>query len=194
MKLFIRNMVCNRCKLAVKGLLEEMGYQVLSLELGEVEIAGDPEKEELLQINEKLIALGFELIDTRTSRIIEKIKTLIIEMVHYKSEPEQLKHSAYIASKLNYDYTYLSKLFSEVEGITIEQYFINQRIERAKELIVYDELNTSELADVLHYSSVAHFSTQFKKVTGMTPTQFRMLHRKPRAPLDEVGGGKTKKL
>src|SRR5690606_5203838 len=124
--------------------------------------------------------LGFEIIDDKKSRLIEQIKTLVIEMVHHSEEPENLKYSELISSRLHYDYPYLSRLFSETEGVTIEQYIINQKIEKAKEYLVYDELNISELAWKLNYSSVAHFSAQFKKVTGMTPSQFRNLHEKRR--------------
>jgi AraC-like DNA-binding protein len=188
MKLIIKNMVCNRCKMAVKGALEQLGLTPLSIELGEVELAErslSGEKQQALR--DSLLALGFELIDDKRSRIITKIKSLIIKLVHHAEEENRLKHSEYITAHLHYDYPYLSRLFSEVEGITIEQYIINQKIEKAKELLVYDELNISELADELGYSSVAHLSAQFKKVTGMTPSQFKALHHKQRKPLDEVG-------
>jgi AraC-like DNA-binding protein len=188
MKLTIKNMVCNRCKQAVKGALEDLGLTPSTIELGEVELAERtmPEKK-LQELRDSFKMLGFELVDDKRSRIITRIKSLIINLVHHAKEENRLKYSEYITGDLHYDYPYLSRLFSEVEGITIEHYIINQKIERAKELLVYDELNISELADELGYSSVAHLSAQFKKVTGMTPSQFKALHHKSRKPLDEVG-------
>jgi len=188
MKLYIKNMVCNRCRMAVKALLEKLNLTPVQIDLGEVELAEEQLDDETIELLRKEIeSLGFSLIDDRRSRIIEKIKTLIIELVHYRAEDKRLKHSGYIASHLHYDYAYLSRLFSEVEGITIEQYLILQKIERVKELLVYEEMNVSELAEELGYSSVAHLSAQFKKVTGMTPTTFRTLHRGNRTALDEIG-------
>jgi len=188
MKLFIRNMVCNRCKTAVKAVLDQLELTTISIDLGEVVIAKDKIPEDVMAVlRTSLDSLGFELIDDKRSRIIEKIKSLVIELIHYSEEDNRLKYSEYISANLHYDYPYLSRLFSETEGITIEQYIINHKIERAKELLVYDELNVSELAEKLGYSNVAHLSAQFKKVTGMTPSQFKALHHKPRRPLDEVG-------
>lgn len=188
MKLFIKHMVCNRCITAVRTELEKHGLTPVSILLGEVEL-----KETSLTpashktIDEGLTALGFELIDDRRSKMIEKIKNVVVDMVHYKEEAPAQKHSQLIADALHYDYPYLSKLFSEVEGITIEQYIINQKVEKIKEYIVYDELNLSEIAYMMHYSSVAHLSAQFKKVTGLTPSHFRKSGAGMRKPLDKVG-------
>lgn len=187
MKLFIKNMVCDRCKMAVKAELGRLGLQPASVELGEVDLEEQALKPEILnQLRTNLQDLGFDIIDDKKSRLIEKIKNLVIEMIHHTEEPENLKYSELISRHLHYDYPYLSRLFSETEGVTIEQYIINQKTEKAKEYLVYDELSVSELAWKLNYSSVAHFSGQFKKVTGMTPSQFKSLHEKKRKPLDEV--------
>lgn len=188
MKLYIKNMVCNRCKTVVKAELEKAGLQVRQVELGEIEIAEEVlSGQQLDAVKQAMSTHGFELIDDHKSKIIERIKNHVIDIVHHSEEPTNLKHSQYLAQQLGYDYTYLSRLFSEVEGITIEQYFISQRIERAKELLIYDELSLTEIADKLYYSSVAHLSSQFKKITGMTPSQFKNLRNKNRKPLDEVG-------
>lgn len=187
MKLYIRNMVCNRCKMVVKGELERLNISPKQVELGEVEVDGTLSAEQLSTIGSALIPLGFELIDDKKSRIIEKIKSLMIELVHHTEEQIKLKYSEYISSQLNYDYPHLSKLFSEVEGTTIEQYIISQKIEKVKELLVYDEMSLSQIADKLGYSSVAHLSAQFKKNTGLTPSFFKNLGTRNRKPLDEVG-------
>lgn len=188
MKLFVKNMVCNRCKTAVQTLMKQMELTPVSIELGEVDIAEENISDDTKQrLANELHSLGFELIDDKQSRIISRIKTLVVELIHYNGNENRLKYSEYITSHLHHDYSYLSRLFSEVEGITIEQYIIRQKIEKAKELMIYDEWNISEIADRLEYSSVAHLSAQFKKTTGMTPTQFKALHHKPRLPLDEVG-------
>lgn len=182
-------MVCNRCKLAVRSTLENLKLHPVAISLGEVDIAEDNlTAEQLVAINTEFATLGFELIDDKKSRIIEKIKNVIIKLVHYSEDETRLKHSEYISQELHYDYSYLSKLFSEVEGITIEHYIISQKIEKAKELLVYDELSLSEIADQLGYSSVAHLSAQFKKVTGLTPSHFKKLHDRQRFPLDDVEG------
>ena len=164
MKLFIKNMVCNRCIMVVNTELQKLGIHPASIILGEVTLAEDtlPAKQ-LKAIAAMLATAGFELIDDKKSRIIEKIKTTVINIIHYTADQPKEKYSALIAKELQYDYPYLSKLFSDVEGITIEQYIINQKIEKIKEYIVYDELNLSEIANRMGYSSVAHLSTQFKK-------------------------------
>lgn len=190
LKLFIKNMVCNRCKMAVESRLEALGLHPTSVELGEVYIAEESlTTAQEAQLKTELEQLGFELIDDRKSRMIEKIKGIIINMVHHQDLDEQpkLKLSEVIAAALHYDYPYLSKLFSEVEGITIEQYLINQKIEKVKELLVYDELNLSGIAFRMGYSSVAHLSAQFKKITGLPPSHFRHIGQQHRKPLDEVG-------
>lgn len=175
-------MVCNRCRMVVKNELEQLGLQPLNVQLGEVELAEKPSAEQMAQLKHSLAEVGFELIDSKKGRIIEKIKNVVIELIHHSEEQTKLKYSEYIAGKLHHDYTYLSKLFSEVEGTTIEQYIIAQKIEKVKELLVYDELSLSEIAWRLGYSSVAHLSAQFKKVTGLTPSFYKdkgMHHRKP---------------
>lgn len=179
-------MVCNRCILVVRQLFEKAGYAPTSVILGEVETtAGIPEAG-FSELRKSLNDYGFELIDDNKSRTIEKIKNTIITLVHHSGESVKMNYSEFIAGKLNKDYSYLSSLFSEVEGTTIEKYIINQKIERVKELLVYDELNLSEIADRMGYSSVAYLSSQFKKVTGLTPGHFRQVKEKKRKPLDEV--------
>jgi len=185
--LYIKNMVCNRCIMVVRQLLEAAGLHPTEVQLGQVQLAEEITADQLQTIQVQLQALGFELLDDKKQKIIERIKTVIIDLVH--SQNDQLirvNHSAYIATELDRDYGYLSSLFSEVEGITIEKYIIHQKIERVKELLMYDELSLSEIADQLHYSSVAHLSNQFKKVTGLTPSHFRQLKEKKRKPLDQV--------
>ena len=181
-------MVCNRCKLVVKTELEKLDLHPTSINLGEVDIEerllSKSKKEEIAR---QLQSLGFELIDDKKSRIIEKIKNVVVELVHYNNDETKVKHSEYISAQLHYDYTYLSKLFSEVEGITLEQYIIHQKIEKVKELLVYDELSLSEIAYQLGYSSVAHLSAQFKKVTGFTPSFFKKNGISHRKPIDKVG-------
>ncbi|MFB0499163.1 AraC-like DNA-binding protein [Mucilaginibacter sp. OAE612] len=186
MKLYIKNMVCSRCKMMVKTELEKAGLQPVSIDLGEVEIKEAPTPAQLKRLETSLNALGFELIDDQKSRIIEQIKTLIIEHVHYAETQSPLKLSALLTSKLNYDYGYLSNLFSAVEGSTIEKYYIAQRIEKVKELLVYNELSLSEIAFQLSYSSVAYLSSQFKQITGMTPSAFKALQGSKRTNLEDI--------
>lgn len=188
MILHIKNMVCGRCKMVVGQELEKMGLQVQRIELGEVEIAEEVlSQEKKSELEAVLRSAGFELIDDRKGRLVEQIKNLIVQTIHYDPEPATLKYSQLISSRLHHEYSHLSKLFSETEGITIEQFIINHKIERVKELMVYDELSLTEISYQLGYSSVAHLSAQFKNVTGMTPTAFRKLHEKPRKALDEIG-------
>ena len=186
MKLYIKNMVCNRCKMVVKSELEKLGYQPVSVELGEVEIDRDLSEEEKQQLTAIMQEYGFDLIDDKKSRLIERIKNLIIEVVHEKDSQLKTSLSDYITSQLHHDYHYLSNLFSEVEGTTIEKFFINQKIEKVKELLVYDELSLSEIAYRMNYSSVAYLSNQFKRVTGLTPSHFKNIKSIRRKPLDEV--------
>lgn len=186
MKIYIKNMVCDRCKMAVKAELMKLGFHPVSVELGEVELTEHKlVKEQLKAIDNELRKIGFELIDNRVSKLIERLKNAIIESVHY-SEPLNIKYSSYLADKLQQDYSYLSKLFSEVEGITIEHYIIKQKTERVKELLVYDELSLSQIADILGYSSIAHLSAQFKKLTGLTPTFYKNKGLHTRLPLDKI--------
>ncbi|SHE96675.1 AraC-type DNA-binding protein [Mariniphaga anaerophila] len=186
MKLHIKNMVCDRCKMVVKAELQQLGHQPLSVELGEVVLDKELSSEEKTVFKKKLEALGFELIDDKRSRLIEKIKNLIIELVHQQNSLLKTNLSDYLSSRLNHDYNYMTNLFTEVEGTTIEKYFIAQKIEKVKELLVYDELTLSEIAWQLNYSSVAHLSSQFKKVTGLTPSHFKNIKNKKRNPLDKV--------
>ncbi len=186
MNLFIKNMVCNRCIAAVKGVLAQTGLHPLSVTLGEAVLEEKKlSKEQTRTLQQALADIGFELIDDKKSQLIEQIKTLVVEAVHY-SEPLTVKFSTHLSQKLLHDYSYLSKLFSEVEGITIEHYIISQKIERVKELLVYDELSLSEIAFEMGYSSVAALSAQFKKVTGLTPTFYKGKGIHQRHPLDKV--------
>jgi len=172
--------------MVVQQLYDSMGYPPVHIELGEVETEIPLNEADLLKLRNSLISYGFEMIDDSTSVLIDKIKTLIIEMIHYKNEPIRENYSTYIESRLQKDYTYLSNLFSEITGTTIEKYIINQKIERVKELLVYDELTLSEIAYELGYNSVAYLSGQFKKITGLTPGHFKKIKANKRKPLDEV--------
>ena len=180
-------MVCHRCKLAVESELKKLKLHPLKIELGEVVIKEDTiDKAQLEKLSINLQQLGFELLDDKRKKIIEQIKTLIIQSIHYNKEQPNKNYSTFIAENLHHDYSYLSKLFSETEGLTIEQFIINQKIEKVKELLVYDEKNLSEIAFETGYSSVAHLSSQFKKVTGLTPTAFKQSDIHHRKTLDKV--------
>ena len=185
--LHIKNMVCNRCIKVVNEELTNMGYSVSSIELGEVNLIGNLKEKDIEQIRQVLIDNGFELIDDRKSQIINRIKTIIIEYIHYDREkPGNVNLSDLLAKELAHDYSYLSNLFSSVEGITIEKYLIQQKIEKVKELLVYDELSLNEISYQLGYSSVQHLSNQFKKITGLTPSHFKNIKNNKRKPLDKV--------
>jgi AraC-like DNA-binding protein len=186
MKLYVKNMVCSRCKMVVKNELEKAGMEPLSVELGEVELKEKPQLAQLEQLEKSLNALGFEIIDNQKSRLIEQIKTQIIKLVHYTDTAVPLKLSAILADNLHHDYSYLSNLFSSVEGTTIEKYYIAQKIEKVKELLIYNELSLSEIAFQLGYSSVAHLSAQFKQVTGMTPSNFKSLQGHKRKNIEDL--------
>lgn len=175
-----------RCKMAVKAELDNLGLHPVYIDFGEAEIRENISAEKLDQLNFALKKSGLELMDDKKSMLIEKIKILVIELVHYSDEPLKKNLSDYLSEKLHYDYTYLANLFSEVQGTTIEKFFITHKIERVKELLVYDELNLKEIAFKLHYSSVAHLSSQFKKQTGFTPSHFKHLKHKKRVPLEYV--------
>jgi len=179
-------MVCIRCKMVVRDELTKLGLKYLSVELGEADIEEDISPERREKFRAGLLKYGLELMDDKKSVLIQKIKTVIIELVHYSEEPLAINLSDYLSQKLNYDYTYLANLFSEVQGITIEKFFISHKIERVKELLVYNELTLAEIAYKMHYSSVAHLSTQFKKVTGLTPSHFKQLKVKRRSMLDDM--------
>lgn len=178
-------MVCDRCIMVVRSELDKLNLSATSIELGQVELAEDITESKKNELQLALEKVGFEIIDDKRSRMIEKIKNLIIQLVQKEAPERKLNLSDYLSRELHYDYNYLSTLFSEVEGVTIEKYFITQKIEKAKELLVYDELSISQIADYLGYSSVAHLSTQFKQVTGFTPSHFKTLREK-RKPLDKV--------
>ena len=186
MKLYIKYMVSIRCKMMVKSELEKLGLHYGVVDLGDVEVIGDISPEQRSQLKAALLKSGLELMDDQRAMLIEKIKNVIVEMVHYADDPPKTNFSDYLSGKLDYDYTYLANIFSEVTGITIEHYIIAHKIERAKELLLYDELNLSEISYKLNYSSVAHLSNQFKKVTGLTPTYFKALKHKRRNTLNNV--------
>jgi AraC-like DNA-binding protein len=179
-------MVCSRCKMVVKNELVKLGLQPSSVELGEIIISEELDTLKKEQLNLALLSLGFVLIDDRKSRIIEKIKTEIIELVHHSDLQLKSKFSNYISNQLHHDYNYLSNLFSEVEGITIEQFLISQKIEKVKELLVYDEFSLSEIAIQMNYSSVSHLSKQFKKATGFTPTYYKNLKERKRTSIENL--------
>ena len=186
MTLHIKNMVCNRCKMVVKDELLKFGLHPNNINLGEVEIMEELNNSKKTELNKILQTFGFELIDDRKSQLIEKIKTTIVEMVHYSADQVKIKMSEHLSQRLHHDYNYLSNLFSEVEGTTIEKYLISQKIEKVKELLKYDELSLSEIADRLGYSSVAYLSNQFKKQTGLTPTFYKSIRQNKRKNLDDI--------
>ncbi len=186
MKLYIKYMVSLRCKMVVKEELNNLGLHFMNVALGEVEIMENLTQKQHDDLKEALHKSGLELMDDKKSVLIEKIKNVIVEMVHYTDEIPKVNFSDYLREKLHYDYTYLANLFSETEGITIEHYIMNHKIERVKELIIYDELNLTEIAEKLHYSSISHLSNQFKKITGLTPSFFKSLKDKKRNSLDDV--------
>jgi AraC-like DNA-binding protein len=186
MNLHIKNMVCDRCKAAIISELEKQHIAFEKVELGEVVLGKVPNARQLEAFKNNIEALGFELMDDKKSKIIEKIKAEVIKAIHHPEQKIKTNFSTYLAEKIGKDYSSLSSLFSEVEGTTIEQYFIHQKIERAKELLVYNELSLSEIANQLNYSSAAHLSNQFKKVTGLTPSHFKNLRSNLRKPLDKV--------
>lgn len=179
-------MVCIRCKMVLKDELTKLGLHYTVMELGEVEVVENISVQQHDQLKAGLLKWGLELMDDKKSVLIQKIKNVIVELVHYSEEPLTVNFSEFLSSKLNHDYTYLSNLFSEVQGITIEKFIISHKIERVKELLVYNELNLTQIAALLHYSSVAHLSTQFRKTTGLTPSHFKQLKEKRRSMLDDV--------
>ncbi len=185
--LHIKNMVCNRCIKVVKDEFDKLDLVIESIDLGKVSVFSELNDSKLSQIRGVLEQNGFELIDDKKSKLIDQIKTLVIEITHYEKEVSATVNSSeFISKEIGYDYSYLSKLFSSVEGITIEKYIINQKIEKVKELLAYGELSLNEISYQLGYSSVQHLSNQFKKITGLTPSHFKKLKEKKRKPLDEV--------
>jgi len=185
MKLHIRNMVSNRCKIIVRSELEKLGIHFIFLELGEVEIMENLTLEQQALLNDGLKESGLSLIDDRKSILIERIKNIIIELVHYSEEQLKINFSDYLSEKLNYDYTYLANLFKETQGTTIEHFLLSHKIERVKEFLVYDEMNITEISYRMNYSSVAHLSNQFKKITGLTPSNYKHLKLK-RNPIENI--------
>lgn len=179
-------MVSNRCKMVVKEILKKLGLHFIVVDLGEVEIMENINDGQRQQIKDALQSSGLKLMDDKRAVLIEKIKTIIIEMVHHSDENIKVNFSNFLSEKMNHDYTYLANLFSEVQGTTIEHFIISHKIERIKELIIYGELNISEIAWKMGYSSVAHLSNQFKKITGLTPSHFKQLKNKRRSPIEDI--------
>lgn len=180
-------MVSARCKIVVKEELKKLGLHFILVELGEVEIMENIDAAQREELRAALSESGLELMDDKKAVLIEKIKNVIVEMVHHSSEVIKVNFSNYLSEKLNHDYTYMANLFSEVQGTTIEQFIISHKIERIKELMIYDELSITEIAWKMNYSSVAHLSNQFKKVTGLSPSHFKQLKHKRRSPIEEIG-------
>ncbi len=179
-------MVCIRCQMVVRSELEKLGLESNDVKIGEANIKDQVPEEILEQLDVALRKSGLQLMDNKKSILVETIKSAIIELVHYTDDQIKVNLSDYLSEKLNHDYTYIANLFSEVKGITIEKFYLNHKIEKVKELIVYDELNLSEIAYKMHYSSVAHLSNQFKKITGLTPSHFKALKNKRRDTLENV--------
>lgn len=187
MKIYVKYMVSLRCKMVVKEELKKLGLHFIVVDLGEIEIMEDISDQQREELKTALLNSGLELMDDKRSVLIEKIRNVIVEMIHYSDELPKINYSDYISEKLHYDYTYLSNLFSEVKGITIQQFIITHKIERVKELLLYDEMNLTEISYRFQYSSVAHLSNQFKKITGLTPSQFKHLKDRHRNPIEEIG-------
>ena len=186
LKLYIKYMVSLRCRMIVKEELKKLGIQNATIDLGIADIPEDITKEQREKLRRNLLKSGLELMEDKKNILIEKIKSVIIEMIHYGDELPKMNYSDYISEKLKYDYTYLSNTFSDVKGITIQQYIIIHKIERVKELILYDELNLTEISEKMHYSSVAHLSGQFKKVTGHSPSYYKRLSEKRNSNLENM--------
>ncbi|CAM4258845.1 helix-turn-helix domain-containing protein [Flavobacterium terrigena] len=180
-------MVSNRCKIAVRDELKKLGLHFIVVDLGVVEIMENISMEKRMLLRQGLLISGLELMDDKKAILIEKIKTIIIEMIHHSEEIIKINFSDYLSEKLEHNYTYLANLFSEVQGTTIEQFIISHKIERIKELMIYGELNITEIAWKMNYSSVAHLSSQFKKVTGLSPSHFKQLKDKRRNPIEDIG-------
>jgi YesN/AraC family two-component response regulator len=173
MKIYIKNMVCIRCKMLVKQQLKKLSIPYSTVELGEAEITGEISSEQVTDFKRALQRFGLDILDDRKSLLIGKIKKVIVELIHYEEVPVKLNFSDHLSQKLNHDYTYMANLFSEVEGINVEHYLITHKIERVKELLIYDKLSLTDISYKLQYSSVAHLCNQFKKITGLTPTHFK---------------------
>ena len=194
MKLFIKYMVSNRCKMVVKEILKELNLHFILGDLGEVEIMENISLEQREYLKKELIESGLELMDDKKSILIEKIKNIIIQMIHYSEEDIKINFSDYLSEKLHHNYNYLANLFSDTQGTTIEHFIIYNKIERVKELMIYGELTITEIAYKMNYSSVAHLSSQFKKVTGLAPSHFKQLKDKRRNSIEELGYSSSKKV
>lgn len=186
LKLYIKNMVCIRCQMVVKSELENLGLHHIYVKIGEAKIIENISPEQINQLDTALKKSGLELMGNKKSVLVEQVKNTIIELVHYTDDQIKVNLSDYLSEKLNHDYTYMANLFSEVKGTTIEKFYLAHKIEKVKELIVYNELNLSEIAYKMHYSSVAHLSNQFKKYTGLTPSHFKQLKNKRRGTLEDI--------
>jgi len=186
MKLYIKYMVSTRCKMVVRDVLNNLELHYVMPDMGVVDIMEDITDNQRGQIRDGLFEAGLELMEDKKAVLIEQIKAIIIEMVHFSEDIPKLNFSDLLTEKLHYDYTYMANLFSQIQGITIEHYIIANKIERVKEYIMYDELSITEIAFKMHYSSVAHLSNQFKKVTGLSPSHYKQLKDKRRMPIDEV--------
>ena len=186
MKLYIKFMVSLRCKMVVKAELNKLGLRYMVVELGMVEIRDDITERQREELKENLLKSGLVLLDDKRSILIERIKNVVVEMINYSEDVSKISYSDHISAKLDCDYTYLSNIFSEVKGITIQQFIIINKIERVKELLLYDEVNLTEIAYKLHYSSVGHLSNQFKKVTGLSPSFFKKLAQKRKESLENL--------
>lgn len=184
--LHIKNMVCPRCIMAVKEILEKLDISYQRVDLGQVILAKSIDEEQLQTFENSIKAVGFELLEPGKSLLISKIKTIVIEQIHHQTAPMSVNFSTLITDKLPHDYSYLSRLFSSIEGITIEKFIASQKIEKVKEFLVYNQMSLSEIADKMNYSSVSYLSTQFKKETGLTPTQFKAQQKPNRKFLDEL--------
>lgn len=186
MKIYVKNMACESCKVVVKEALEELDITPVKVELGEIETKEDISKDDKIQLNRKIKKVGLELLEKKQGVLIEKIRKIIIDYVYKSDDKPNIKFSVLLSEELNYSYSYLANFFSEVEATTIEQYIIALKIERIKELIIFGEDTFSEIAHKLHYSSVAHLSSQFKKVTGLTPSHFKTLKEKRRIAIQNI--------
>jgi AraC-like DNA-binding protein len=187
LKLYIKYMVSDRCKSEVKEKLRKLGLHFIIVDLGEIEIMEKISGERLENLRVALLSSGFELIDRTRAIMIERIINVIIQMIHYTDEMIKVNFSDYLSEKLDHDYNYMSKIFSEVRGITIQQFIIIHKVEKIKELLLYNELNLTEISYKLNYSSVAHLSNQFRKITGLSPSEFKHLKNKKRIPIEEIG-------
>ncbi len=185
-------MLSARSKMEVKEEFKKLNLHYVFVEMGEVEIMETLNSEQLEELKQALHRIGLELMDDKKAVLIDKIKNAIIDIVHFSEENIKVNFSQHLSEKLNHNYTYMANLFSQIQGTTIEQFMISHKVERIKELIIYDEMNISEIAWKMNYSSVAHLSNQFKKITGLTPTQFRQLKNRTRIPIEEVGSKRSK--